>query len=156
MKFTMRSWIAGVALASALVLAACGGGGAAGGGGGAAAASLNVSTPGEGLSFAPASLTAAPGDIKVTFKNGSSVQKHNWILVKGGDAAVTAVDQAAIAAGDAKGYVPDDPNIIAKTKLLDGGASESIAFKADAGEYIFICTFPGHLAAGMKGTLSVK
>ena len=25
-----------------------------------------------------------------------------------------------------------------------------------AGNYIFLCTFPGHYVAGMKGTLTVK
>jgi azurin len=157
MNLNVRAWLSGVALASAFALAACGGGGggggAAGGGGGAA---LNVSTAGEQLQFAPANLTAAPGDVKVTFKNGSGAQKHNWVLVKGGDDVAQKVDEAGAAAGDAKGYIPDDPNIVAKTKLVDGGASDTASGNLAAGTYTFLCTFPGHYAAGMKGTLTVK
>ena len=160
MKLNGRKWLAGVALASALALAACGGssGGTSGTGGGeGGATSVNISTAGEALQFAPANLTAKPGDVKVTFKNGSSAQKHNWVLVKGGDDVAQKVDDEGVAAGDAKGYLPDDKaNVIANSKLLDGGASDSISFKADAGTYTFLCTFPGHYAAGMKGTLTVK
>ena len=158
MKLNLRSWLSGVALASALALAACGsGGGATGGGGGAAAANLNISTAGEQLQYAPANLSAGPGDVKVTFKNGSGAQKHNWVLVKGGDDVAAKVDEEAVAAGDSKGYIPDDKaNILASTKLLDGGATESISFKADPGTYTFLCTFPGHYTAGMKGVLTVK
>ncbi len=158
MKLNVRSWLAGVAVASALVLTACGGGGAqpAAGGDSGGASALNISTAGEQLAFAPANLTAKPGDVKVTFKNGSGAQKHNWILVKGGDDVAAKVDEAGVAAGDAKGYIPDDANIVAKTKLVDGGASDAVTAKLDAGTYTFLCTFPGHYAAGMKGTLTVK
>ena len=157
MKLNVRSWLSGVALASALALAACGGGGGGSTAGGGAPANLNVSTAGEQLQFAPGNLTAGPGDVKVTFKNGSAAQKHNWVLVKGGDDVAAKVDEEGVGAGDAKGYIPDDKaNILANTKLLDGGASESISFKADPGTYTFLCTFPGHYTAGMKGTLTVK
>ncbi|MFN8567823.1 MAG: plastocyanin/azurin family copper-binding protein [Kouleothrix sp.] len=155
MNLKVRFWLAGIAVVSALVLAACGGGAAAPAGGGAT--SLNVSTAGEQLQFAPANLTAAPGDVKLTFKNGSSAQKHNWVLVKGGDDVAAKVDEEGVGAGDAKGYIPDDKaNILANTKLLNGGESDSITAKVEAGTYTFLCTFPGHYAAGMKGTLTVK
>lgn len=158
MKLNGRKWLAGVALASALALAACGGGsGGTGGGGEGGASSVNVSTAGEALQFAPANLTAKPGDVKITFKNGSSAQKHNWVLVKGGDDVAAKVDEEGVAAGDAKGYLPDDKaNILANTKLVDGGATDSVTAKLDAGTYTYLCTFPGHYAAGMKGTLTVK
>jgi azurin len=47
--------------------------------------------------------------------------------------------------------------IIAQTKLLGPGESDSIDFKAPSapGEYPFLCTFPGHFAL-MKGKLVVK
>ncbi|MBK9940084.1 MAG: auracyanin [Kouleothrix sp.] len=155
MNLKVRFWLAGIAVVSALVLAACGGGAAAPAGGGAT--SLNVSTAGEQLQFAPANLTAAPGDVKLTFKNGSSAQKHNWVLVKGGDDVAAKVDEEGVGAGDAKGYIPDDKaNILANTKLLNGGESDSITVKVEPGTYSFLCTFPGHYAAGMKGTLTVK
>ena len=42
-------------------------------------------------------------------------------------------------------------------KLVNGGESGSASFAAPpAGTYTFLCTFPGHFVAGMKGTLTVK
>ena len=158
MNLKVRPWLAGIALASALFLAACGGGGGDTGGGAAAPANLNVSTAGEQLQFAPGALSATAGQqVKVTFKNGSTAQKHNWVLVKGGDDVAAKVDEEGVGAGDAKGYIPDDKaNILANTKLLNGGESDSITVKVEPGTYSFLCTFPGHYAAGMKGTLTVK
>ena len=156
MNLKLRFWISGVALASALALAACGGGdgGTAAGGG----ANLNISTAGEALQFAPAALSATAGQpAKVTFKNGSAAQKHNWVLVKGGDDVAQKVDDAGAAAGEAAGYIPTDPNIVSSVKLLNGAETGSASFTAPAaGTYTFLCTFPGHYVAGMKGTLTVK
>jgi len=156
MNLKLRSWLSVVALASALALTACGG--STSNNPSTDGANLNVSTAGEALQFAPAALSAtAAQQAKVTFKNGSAAQKHNWVLVKGGDAEAQKVDDAGAAAGEAAGYIPSDPNIITSVKLLNGGESGSTSFTAPAaGSYIFLCTFPGHYVAGMKGTLTVK
>jgi azurin len=157
MNLKVRSWLSGIAVASALILAACGGGGGGTGGGSAGGgAPLNVSTAGEQLQFAPANLSTAPGDVKVNFKNGSAAQQHNFVLLKGGDDVAKKVDDAGAAAGAAKGYIPDDPAIVAHTKLLNGGETDTASANLPAGTYTFLCTFPGHYAAGMKGTLTVK
>ena len=40
---------------------------------------------------------------------------------------------------------------------LGAKQSDEISFKlTEAGEYPFLCTFPGHLATGMKGVIVVK
>jgi uncharacterized cupredoxin-like copper-binding protein len=151
MNLKVRSWLTGVALASALAQAACGGGGGGGGGG---PASLNVTTPGEALQFQPGALNAtANQQTTVNFKNGSAAQKHSWVLVKGGDDVAAKVDEAAQANG---GNVSVGGDVVAATKVIDGGASEAASFTAPAGTYTFLCTAPGHYAAGMKGTLTVK
>ncbi len=158
MNLKLRFWISGVALASALALAACGGSTGGSGTAGGDGANLNISTVGEELKFAPAALNATAGQpVKVTFKNGSAAQKHNWVLVKGSDAEAQKVDDQAAAAGEAAGYIPTDPNIISSVKLLNGGETGTASFTAPAaGAYTFLCTFPGHYVAGMKGTLTVK
>src|SRR5262245_6047117 len=99
MNLKVRSWLAVVALVSALALTACGsGGGDTNAGGGA---NLNVSTAGEALQFAPPALSATAGQqVKVTFKNGSAAQKHNWVLVKGTEADAQKVDDAGATAGE--------------------------------------------------------
>jgi azurin len=154
MNLKVRSWLSVVALASALALTACGGGN----GPTTDGSNLNISTAGEALQYAPAALNATAGQqVKVTFKNGSAAQKHNWVLVKGTDAEAQKIDDAAAAAGEAAGYIPTDPNIVSSVKLLNGGESGTASFAAPAaGSYVFLCTFPGHYVAGMKGTLTVK
>ena len=57
-----------------------------------------------------------------------------------------------------KGKLPHDFKIAGKkTAILASGKSAklSVAF-AKAGSYPFVCTVPGHAAAGMKGVLKVK
>jgi uncharacterized cupredoxin-like copper-binding protein len=44
-----------------------------------------------------------------------------------------------------------------KTAMLKGGKTGKVTVNlAKAGKYAFECTVPGHKAAGMKGTLTVK
>ena len=148
MKLNLRALLVGVALVGALLLAACGGGGGGGGG-------TDITTAGEQLAFQPTTLNATAGQqVTVTFKNGSSSQKHNWVLVKGGDDVASKVDEGAAANG---GEVQAGGDVIAATKLLNGGETGTASFAAPAaGTYTFLCTFPGHYIAGMKGTLTVK
>jgi azurin len=48
-------------------------------------------------------------------------------------------------------------HVLAKTKLLGPGDSDSVTFSAPAapGNYTYLCTFPEHYAAGMKGVMTV-
>jgi uncharacterized cupredoxin-like copper-binding protein len=57
-----------------------------------------------------------------------------------------------------KGDVAHDFKIAGKkTKSLAAGKKQAITVKfAKAGRFAYICTLPGHAAAGMKGTLIVK
>ena len=62
-------------------------------------------------------------------------------------------------AGSQGHYLPPDKKdqVIAFTPLAGVDETVEVAFKAPAaGTYPFVCTFPGHVAAGMKGTLVVK
>ena len=158
MKLKTHFWLLSLALVGILLLSACGGGSGSGGTGGGAATNLSLATDGELLAFKPAALAAAAGaQVSVTFKDASASQQHNWVLVKGGDDVAAAVDAAGATAGAAKGYIPDDPNIISSIKLLNGGESGTASFTAPAaGTYTFLCTFPGHYQTGMKGTLTVS
>lgn len=44
----------------------------------------------------------------------------------------------------------------AKSKVVQNGDKTSVTANLKPGEYTFYCTVPGHEAAGMKGTLTVK
>jgi azurin len=98
---------------------------------------------------------------KVTLKHVGKLpvtaMGHNWVLSHSSDQAGVIAD--GMKAGAANSYEkPDDTRIVAHTKLIGGGESDTATVnvaKLKAGEeYAFFCTFPGH-AALMKGTLSV-
>ena len=81
---------------------------------------------------------------------------HNWVLLKAGT-DVAAFAAAAATAKDTD-YVPASmkDKVIASIPVLGPKKSGEASFKAPAaGEYTFICSFPGHFAL-MKGTLTVK
>lgn len=116
------------------------------------------------LKFSKDSITVKPGE-KVTIKlvNTSKLpagaMAHNLILLAA-DTDAQKIDKAAMKAGKGNQYIPDDMDdqILAHTGLVAGGESDTITFTApdQAGDYEYICTFPGHFAAGMKGILTVK
>ncbi len=102
---------------------------------------------------------AAGSKIKLTFTNNTATKDevgHNWVLVKPGQE--DSVLANAKEAGDARDWLkPNDPGIIAHTKLIEGGKGDAIAFDAPAsGTYTYLCTFPDRYAAGMKGILTIK
>jgi azurin len=118
--------------------------------------SLTITTSGEELRFQPATLSAtADQPVTVNFENRST-HEHNWVLVNGSDDVAQQVDEAGVATGMGHGYIPDDSNIVAHINLLIGESSDLASFTLPAGSYTFLCTVPGHYAAGMKGTLSVE
>jgi len=97
----------------------------------------------------------------VTLKHTGKLPKasmgHNWVLGTAADESTIIAD--GMKAGAEQNYVkPNDTRVIAHTKLIGGGESDSISFPASrlkAGEsYAYFCTFPGH-AALMKGTLTL-
>jgi len=78
---------------------------------------------------------------------------HNWVLAKTAD--ITAVSNDGLSAGLPANYVKaGDKRVIAHTKVVGGGESDTIKIPASAlkkGEdYSYECTFPGHSAL-MKG-----
>lgn len=105
----------------------------------------------------PASCTS----FKITLKHSGTMpvgaMGHNIVIA--GTADMQGIEADGIAAGAANNYVkPGDTRVIAHTKLVGGGESDSISFPVDklkaGGPYEFFCSFPGH-ATVMKGTISV-
>jgi azurin len=81
---------------------------------------------------------------------------HNWVLLKPGT-DLNAFAMAAMTAKDTD-YVPaaHKDKVVASIKVLGPKQSADATFAAPAaGEYPFICSFPGHYML-MKGTLTVK
>ncbi len=113
----------------------------------------------DALAFAQTSLTLPANTVvKLDFINQNNLGvQHNWVLVNGGDDVAAAVNNAAQNNADAL-FVPPPgtPNALAWTPMLNVGQTGSVTFRTPPpGTYLYICTFPGHYLAGMKGTLTV-
>lgn len=109
------------------------------------------------------SIDASPGEqlrIRLTTVSNlpATAMAHNWILLKMGVDPV-AFAQAAVTA-KANDYIPQDrtDDIIAYTGLAAGGETVEVTFTVpeETGNYEYLCSFPGHFTAGMRGTLNVQ
>lgn len=91
--------------------------------------------------------TVKAGDkVKLTFDNSGAAapMPHNVIISKPGtkDAMIAAALSPEAATN---GFIPKSPDIIAHTKTLQPLEKETIEFVLPApGDYVMICTFPGH------------
>jgi azurin len=115
------------------------------------------------MKFDKAEIAAKPGEtLRIVLKNAGTMPKlvaaHNFVLLKAGsDAAAFAT--AAFNARDTD-FIPPSlkTSVIANTALAGPGETVETTVKvpAKAGSYPFLCSFAGHFALGMKGTLVVK
>lgn len=151
-----------IAIAVSMMLASCGdgGGGSASAGGPPVEVTIQAN---DQMKFDVHSIEAKPGQtVQVTLKNVGTMPKvsmgHNFVVLDG-----KVTPEAFIEAGMmqmANDYVAPEmaSHVIAHTKLLGPGEFDTITFTAPkaAGDYPFVCSFPGHYAIGMKGILSVK
>ena len=155
MKVSVRMFLVLVMIVGVFGLVACGGATSAPVAGGNA---LMVTAKDAEFAFNPTELTAKSGETVTLTFNNTSVLNHNFILIKDDTAVLAKVDAGADLSGEAGGYVPTDrTDIVATTKLLTPGSSETITFTAPApGKYLYFCTYPAHLEGGMKGSLTVN
>ncbi len=116
---------------------------------------------GDDMKFSLAKIKVKEGQIvKLILKHTGEAPKetmgHNFVLL----AAGTPLEKFAIEALNAKDndYIPVSMknDVIAHTKTIGGGETDTIEFTAPGkGVYDFLCSFPGH-AALMKGTFIVE
>jgi azurin len=95
----------------------------------------------------PADCTEVEVTLKHSGKLPAKVMGHDWVLAR--DSDKSAIVNAAMAAGPARGYLPaNDKRIIAATRLVGGGESTTVKFSTAAllqgARYVFFCTTPGH------------
>jgi azurin len=113
------------------------------------------------MQFSTNAITVKEGQtVVLTLKHVGTATKqamgHNFVLLKPGT-DFADFGQAAAAAAD-NDYIPQSKAdvIVAHTKLLAGGESDTITFPAPPkGDYPFMCSFPGHWAT-MKGIFTVE
>jgi azurin len=117
----------------------------------------------EDMKFSLANIAAKPGEqLRVRLTSKGAMPKiamaHNFVLLT----KTAKVEDFATAAMQARAteFVPPEKkgDVIAHTALAGAGETVEVTFKvpAAAGAYPYICSFPGHFQAGMKGTLTVK
>ena len=105
---------------------------------------------------------AKPGQkISITLTNVGVTPKfsmgHNCVVLDRTVNVQNFLDAASMNA--AHDYVPPDvKGVLAHTKLLGPGESDTVVFAAPyiPGDYPFFCSFPGHYSQGTKGVMTVK
>jgi azurin len=118
------------------------------------------------MRFDMTAFDVSPGQkVSITLKNIGTTPKfsmgHNLVVL---DKQITEqniqakfLDPAATEAGH--DYVPPgDKNVLAHTKLLGPNETDTITFTAPyvPGQYLYVCSFPGHYTQGTKGFMTVK
>lgn len=115
------------------------------------------------LRYSVEKIEASPGEqIQITLKTISNLpanqMAHNWVLLKKNANASKFINEGLD--DKANDYIDPDYEkfAILGTTMLAGGEKETLNFRApeEKGEYLYVCTFPGHFQAGMKGKLIVK
>jgi azurin/sugar lactone lactonase YvrE len=113
-----------------------------------------------GLQFSEKELRAKAGERLTLHFTNPDVMPHNWVLIR--PDATERVGELAnklIAAPDAlkRHYVPETPDVLCHTRILDPQKHTRIYFHAPAqpGRYPYLCTFPGHWMI-MRGVLIVE
>jgi len=119
---------------------------------------VRVNTIVEKVSFDVKAFNLKAGkSVKLIFVN-PDFMPHNFVITKPGKADSVAAAAIALGAdGFKKQFLPDSEDILVATKLLEKGETQELEFNApsEAGEYPFICTFPGH-ATIMRGVITVE
>jgi azurin len=99
----------------------------------------------------------AGSPVELTLKN-TCIMPHNLVLGLPGKAdAIMTQSMAMGTNGMAKSYVPESADVLTATKIINPGVSETLTFTApaEAGEFPYLCTFPGH-GTIMRGVMEVK
>ena len=107
--------------------------------------------------------TAKPGEVlRIRMLAVGTMPKatmsHNLVILNTGTNQILFAEAAAKAVST--DYIPAamKSSILAATILIGNGESAEIVFKvpAKAGNYPYLCSFPGHFAAGARGKIVVK
>ena len=120
-------------------------------------------TGGDDMKYSVTSIPAKPGEtIRIRLVSKGTLPKiamaHNVVVLKLGAKQIDFANAAATAS--ATGYIPPamKDQVLTATALAGPGETVEAVLKVPtvAGSYPYLCTFPGHFAAGMRGTIVVK
>ena len=128
-------------------------------GGRPASVILLSAIPGQ-MQFDRPMLTVRAGErVELTFNNTDDMP-HNVVIFRRG--SIASYEKELFGSmnepnAQLRGFVPDSPNVLVASRLLNAGESAVITFTApeEPGEYPFVCSFPGHWFT-MRGVLKVE
>ena len=117
----------------------------------------------DNMKFSVTNIEAEAGEeITIVLTTKSQLPKmamaHNVVVIDK-DANLDEVAMASMQARDNDYVAPEyKEQIVAATGLAGGGETVEVTFTVpeEPGDYPYICSFPGHYQAGMKGMLEVK
>lgn len=123
-----------------------------------ATVALSIASDGDEMTFIPDRLSCPAGShVRLVFHHEGRIlsDPHDWVLLKPGTEAAFVADcdrnpsdEMPIPPGDGK-------MVLAATPYCPKGASVAVEFDAPpAGDYPFVCSFPGH-GHTMRGVLTV-
>lgn len=107
-------------------------------------------------------IPATCDDFTVTLKHTGQLPKqamgHNWVMTTKANGQAVATE--GMSAGLDNNYLkPNDARVIGATDVIGGGEETTTTFSVkdlDANEeYMFFCSFPGHIGI-MQGTVTVE
>ena len=112
------------------------------------------------MKFSQSAITARPGQrVEITLDNTDDMP-HNLVIFRRG--AMADYEKELFGSlnepnAQLRGFVPDSPNVLVASRLLNAGESTVVSFDAptEPGEYPFVCSFPGHWAT-MRGVLRIE
>lgn len=117
----------------------------------------------DNMKFSVTNIDAKPGEkirivLTVVGTMPKMVMAHNWILLKKGTDEQAFANAGALARDTAFIAPAQKIHVLASTTMAGAGEKAEVTFTVPkvVGKYPFLCSFPGHFAAGMKGTLTVK
>lgn len=116
----------------------------------------------DNMQFSETLIEAEPGEtIRIVLEVKSNMPKtamaHNVAIV---DQGVNVEEFALASMGESdNAYIAPsyEEQVIAATEMIGDGETSTIEFTVptNPGDYTYVCTFPGHYFAGMKGVLRV-
>lgn len=115
------------------------------------------------MRFDPTSFTVAAGStVTLTLRNIGRLPKeamgHNLAVLTLGTDPIAFAEAGVRHPGES--YISPEwrDRVIEATAVLGPGEEQTITFTApsEPGEYPFVCSFPGHTQAGMRGIMRVQ
>jgi azurin len=113
------------------------------------------------MKFSTTTIEARAGEtLRIVVRSQGQMPKvamaHNFVLLAPGTDPASFANEGAMHRGSdfvAPGLAG---RVIAKSTMAGAGESAEVSFTVPGpGSYPFVCTFPGHVVAGMTGTLVV-